>query len=552
MQDGARLKFSWHPLASLFRFTLLLLVCGTGAAAELRGHVSSREEGAMEGVLVSARPSGSPITVTVVSDAKGGFRFPEGSLPPGRHELSIRAVGYELEKPITVSQPEPTPIHLALRKAKDLAAQLTNTEWFISMPGTTEQKRPLIECMSCHTFERVLRTKYGAEPMFEVLKRMTTYANNSTLQKVQVRKVERKYEEQNLRRLAAYLATVNQSGGAWAYPLKTLPRPSGRATRVLITEYDMPRKAIAPHDVQIDADGMAWYSNFVENYLGRLDPKTGAHEEFAWPVIKPGAPAGALALSNDRDGNYWLAGMFQTGLVKFDVRKKAFEVFRLPAEMNNDASQQSMVMPREWHVDGKVWTNEVSKQALMRLDVKSGKYELFEPFKAMGGNHSPYGLVADAANNLFFMDFGGEAIGRIDAKTGKAMIYPTPTPRSRPRRTMMDGQGRVWFAEFAANKVAMFDPAKESFREWDAPTPHTYPYDVFVDRNGELWSGSMSSDRILRFDPASGKSVEYLLPRQTNVRRVFVDNRTRPVTFWVGSNHGASIIRLTPLDERLD
>ena len=552
MQDGARLKLSFHPLASLFRFTLLLLVCGTGAAAELRGHVSSREEGAMEGVLVSARPSGSPITVTVVSDAKGGFRFPEGSLPPGRHELSIRAVGYELEKPITVSQPEPTPVHLALRKAKDLAAQLTNTEWFISMPGTTEQKRPLIECMSCHTFERVLRTKYGAEPMFEVLKRMTTYANNSTLQKVQVRKVERKYEEQNLRRLAAYLATVNQSGGAWAYPLKTLPRPSGRATRVLITEYDMPRKTIAPHDVQIDADGMAWYSNFVENYLGRLDPKTGTHEEFAWPVIKPGAPAGALALSNDRDGNYWLAGMFQTGLVKFDVRKKAFEVFRLPAEMNNDASQQSMVMPREWHVDGKVWTNEVSKQALMRLDVKSGKYELFEPFKAMGGNHSPYGLVADAANNLFFMDFGGEAIGRIDAKTGKAMIYPTPTPRSRPRRTMMDGQGRVWFAEFAANKVAMFDPAKESFREWDAPTPHTYPYDVFVDRNGELWSGSMSSDRILRFDPASGKSVEYLLPRQTNVRRVFVDNRTRPVTFWVGSNHGASIIRLTPLDERLD
>ena len=552
MQDGARLKFSFHPLASLFRFTLLLLVCGTGAAAELRGHVSSREEGAMEGVLVSARPSGSPITVTVVSDAKGEFRFPEGSLPPGRHELSIRAVGYELEKPITVSQPEPTPVHLALRKAKDLAAQLTNTEWFISMPGTTEQKRPLIECMSCHTFERVLRTKYGAEPMFEVLKRMTTYANNSTLQKVQVRKVERKYEEQNLRRLAAYLATVNQSSGSWAYPLKTLPRPTGRATRVLITEYDMPRKTIAPHDVQIDADGMAWYSNFVENYLGRLDPKTGAHEEFAWPVIKPGAPAGALALSNDRDGNYWLAGMFQTGLVKFDVKARKFSVYPLPPEMDTDAAQQSMVMPREWHVDGKVWTNEVSKQALMRLDVKSGKYELFEPFKAMGGNHSPYGLVADAANNLFFMDFGGEAIGRIDAKTGKAMIYPTPTPRSRPRRTMMDGQGRVWFAEFAANKVAMFDPAKESFREWDAPTPHTYPYDVFVDRNGELWSGSMSSDRILRFDPASGKSVEYLLPRQTNVRRVFVDNRTRPVTFWVGSNHGASIIRLTPLDERLD
>ena len=538
MQDGARLK-------SPFRFTLLLLVCGTAAAAELRGHVSSREEGAMEGVLVSARKPDSPITVTVVSDAKGEFRFPAGSLPSGRHELSIRAVGYELERAATGDDGS---AELALRKSKDLAAQLTNTEWFMSMPGTAEQKRPLIECMSCHTFERIARTKYGPDQMFEVLKRMTTYANNSTMQKVQVRKVERKYEEQNLRRLAAYLATVNLSSGAWAYPLKTLPRPSGKATRVVITEYDMPRRTIAPHDVQIDAQGMVWYSNFVENYLGRLDPKTGAHEEFAWPVVKPGAPTGALALSSDRDGNFWLAGMFQTGVVKFDVRKKAFQVFRLPDEMNNDASQQSMVMPAQSQVDGKVWTNEVSKQALMRLDTKTGKYELFEPFKMMGGSHSPYGLVADAANNLFFMDFGGEAIGRIDAKTGQASIYPTPTPRSRPRRTMMDAQGRVWFAEFAANKVAMFDPAKESFREWDAPTPHTYPYDVFVDRNGELWSGSMSSDRILRFDPATGKSVEYLLPRQTNIRRVFVDNSTTPVTFWVGSNHGASIIRLQPLD----
>ena len=113
---------------------------------------------------------------------------------------------------------------------------------------------------------------------------------------------------------------------------------------------------------------------------------------------------------------------------------------------------------------------------------------------------------------------------------------------------MIDDKGRIWFAEFAANKVAMFDPKEESFREWDAPTPYTYPYDVFVDRNGELWSGSMSSDRILRFDPARGTSVEYLLPRQTNVRRVFVDNTTTPVTFWVGNNHGASIIKLEPLD----
>jgi streptogramin lyase len=527
------------------------LVCAQTPAPTLEGRVTSTEEGPMEGVLVSARKAGSAITFTVVSDESGRFSFPPGKLAPGRHALAIRAVGYELSGPPEVNlAPQRTArLEIVLRKTPDLAPQLSNTEWFTSMPGSAEQKRPLIECMSCHTFERIARTKYNGEEMLPVLKRMAKYANNTTMQRVQVRAVDRKVDEEGLRRLAGYLATVNLSSGpARPYELKTLARPAGRATRVVITEYDLPRRTIAPHDVLIDAAGMAWYSNFAENTLGRLDPGTGAHAEFAYPVIKPGAPTGALALEPDNEGNWWLATMFQTGLVKFDVKTLAFRVFRLPPEMNTDASQQSMVQPRRSHIDGKVWTNEVSKQSLMRLDIATGKYELIDPFRQLAGNHTPYGLTADAANNLFFMDFGGEAIGRVDARTSQSVLYPTPTKRSRPRRTMMDPQGRVWFAEFAANKIGMFDPAKEAFREWDAPTPHTYPYDVFLDRNGELWSGSMSSDRILRLDPEKGTSVEYLLPRQTNIRRVFVDNSTTPVTFWVGSNHGASIISLQALD----
>jgi virginiamycin B lyase len=521
----------------------LLLVAGSALA--LDGRVASPDAPAMEGVLVSARKVGSPVTATVVTNSQGVFAFP--ALEQGRYALSIRAVGYELEGD-TQADAGARGVELRLKKAADLAAQLTNTEWFMSMPGTPEQKRPLIECMSCHTFERIARTRYTAEQMLGVLKRMTTYANNSTMQRVQVRKVERKYDEPTFRKLATYLATVNQSSGAWSYALSTLPRPSGRATRVVITEYDLPRRTIAPHDVRTDASGAVWYSNFVENYLGRLDPRTGAHKEFAYPVVKQGAPLGSLAMEADADGNLWLAAMFQSGLFRFDVQRQRFEYFPLPAEMSNDASQQSMVMPTHWKVDGKVWTNEVSRQAILRLDLKSGTYELFDPFKGMPHSHSPYGLVADRSNNLYFMDFADESIGRVDARTGEMALYATPTPRSRPRRAMMDRQGRVWFAEFAANKVAVFDPAAQSFREWDVPTPHTYPYDVYVDKNGELWSGSMSSDRILRFDPRTGSSVEYLLPRQTNVRRVFVDDSKTPVTFWVGSNHGASIIRLQPLD----
>ena len=52
---------------------------------------------------------------------------------------------------------------------------------------------------------------------------------------------------------------------------------------------------------------------------------------------------------------------------------------------------------------------------------------------------------------------------------------------------------------------------------------------------------------MVRLDTKSGKMTEYLLPRPTNIRRVFVqEGGPRPV-LWVGSNHGASIVRVEPL-----
>src|SRR5438552_11643955 len=57
------------------------------------------------------------------------------------------------------------------------------------------------------------------------------------------------------------------------FPYTTLFR-SGRATRVIITEYDLPRKTIQPHDVILDDNGIVWFSHFAEQFLGRFDPKT--------------------------------------------------------------------------------------------------------------------------------------------------------------------------------------------------------------------------------------------------------------------------------------
>jgi streptogramin lyase len=356
---------------------------------------------------------------------------------------------------------------------------------------------------------------------------------------------ERQREAQ--RRQSQYLSRVNLSSGAtWSYAFKTLPRPKDSATRVMYTEYGLPQKTRQPHDVIVDSAGLVWYASFGEQILGKLDPRTGKITEYEVPLLKPGAPTGILGMRFDEDENLWLALQFQGGIAKFDKKTERFQTWSLPPELNGDHVQINQVSPGRHHVDGKVWLQDAGTYTVLRLDIRSGKFEVFEPYKIPRPN--VYDVIPDSRNNGYFLPLGSEEIGRIDAKTGNITMYKTPTPGSGPRRGMMDAQERLWFGENRADRVGMFDTGTKRFQEWPAPTPGAWPYDVTVDRNGDVWSGGEYNDRILRLDPKTARFTEYLLPGHTNVRRVFVDNSTTPVTFWVGNNHGASIIKLEPLD----
>jgi len=522
------------------------------AAAFLAGQVTSAEEGIMEGVVVSATRAGSSITLSVVSDRQGNFTFPAERLVPGQYALRIRAIGYELDGPDRVEvSAAGVPVLLTLTKTKDLPGQLSNGEWLASFPGTPQQKAFMDRCTSCHTYERIAKSSHDTEAWIAVLLRMAGYAPGTTPAMPQVRKVARaETSVERLRRRAEYLATINLSKTPqWEYPLKTLPRLKGRSTKVVITEYALPRANAMPHDVVVDERGMAWYTDFGQQILGRLNPTTGEVVEYAVPILKPDYPTGLLDIEI-KDGTIWVGLMLQAGVARFDRKTETFTMFPLPPDIDNPTAQVTMVAPTASQVDGKVWMNGVGIPGVHRMDLATRTFETFAPFKDLprGAERSVYGIKADSQNNLYFMDYSSEYIGRIDAKTGKTGFYRTPTPSSNPRRGHMDAQDQLWFAEYRANKLAMLDTKTEKFTEWRVPTPYTFPYDVMPDRNGELWTAGMSNDRVVRLDPRTGQAIEYQLPQTTNVRRVWVDNSTTPVTFWVGSNHGASIVKVEPLD----
>jgi virginiamycin B lyase len=522
----------------------------------LKGVVSSDRDGAMEGVIVSAKRVGSTITVSVVSGANGAYSFPAGRLEAGPYELRIRAAGYDSDGPgeVSLAQGETTTADIKLKPVERSLSQITNAEWIASAPGEFEIKRLLLNCTDCHSVQRIFESRHSPAEFLKVFDRMGGYyPGASDMQPQRLNGAHRRpaVPAGMEQKFADYLASINLFGREkHTYDVIMFPRPTGRATKVIITEYELPRKEIQPHDVIVDPDGMVWYSHFGEQSLSKMDPKTGKTTDYPIPVQKPGSPVGTLDLELDQDGNIWIGLMYQTGMAKFDRKTHSFRIYPIPAEWQTDATQQSHFSVAASKIDGKAWVKNTDGSQVYRLDVATGKYENLGGFREPQTNRpiAIYGIYADQQNNAYILEFRFGGIGKIDARTGKLAFYPTPTSSSRARRGRVDHENRLWFAEYGSNGVAMFDPLTEKISEWKKPLPWESPYDVVLDRHGEAWEVNEASDRVGRLDPKTGEWINYLLPRYANIRRAFVDDRTAPSKIWIGNNLGAAIIMVEPLD----
>ncbi|HXJ01874.1 MAG TPA: carboxypeptidase regulatory-like domain-containing protein [Micropepsaceae bacterium] len=543
-------------LLSAVAAAALLNVAGASAqtGAAITGTVSSAQEGNMEGVIVTAKKDGAHIAISVVSDDKGHYAFPADRLEPGHYNIKIRAIGYipSTRFATDVAAGKTASLDLKLNKTDNIAAQLTSAEWLASMPGTDDQKAFLQDCTTCHTLIRPLSSGFTAEDFMQVIPRMGTYAPGSQPQRPQKllpgpRGNRGIVDATKVKAAAEYLASVNLSTSeTYKYPLQTFPRPTGRATHVIYTTYDLARPEAMPHDV-IYLNGKIWYTDFGSQFVGEMDPKTGKIVDHPIPVLKPDEPKGVLELKPDQDGNLWASMMYQGGIARIDAKTGDVKTYKVPDQWQGPNTQESMVSPEHWHVDGYVWTNNQEDHSILRVNVKTGEWENLGVLKdPKGRTINGYDIPTDEQNNLYLLEFGGTKIGKIDAKTKTLQTWDPDLPHARPRRGHFDENGTLWYAEYGSNAVGRFDPKTQTITEWQMQVKWQMPYDALATKKGDVYTGSVMSDRVVRLDPKTGQQIVYLMPASTNIRRVNFDEEHGAL--WVGSNHGNAIVKMEPLD----
>jgi len=552
----------WFVVAVAILADLGCSQTGKSAEAMLQGVVRSKDAGLMEGVLVSARREGSTSTVTVVSDNQGRYRFPAGKLLPGKHDLSTWAVGFEsLEKSgVEVLPTKTATMDFLIEKQQDknkFALQLSHTEWELTLGSPQILGSPgAASCAGCHLIGRIMVKKQTASEWEQVISRMKNHGEGSAFRRggivVAVPPEQSRVADIPLtpvdRALAQYLAAVAGSERLSGLPFKTLPRPTGAGTQVILTSYDLARQDSGPHDVAIDAEGMIWHSEVARPYLGKLNPRTGETKLYRVPEVYPGFLPGTFDVDIDQEGNPWFGMIRGGGIGRLDKKTEQVTVWRLEPEF---LSSGQFVAPTP---DGRIWFADSGstnpKKNVHRLDPRTGVIEDFGPLPDKE-NHSFYDITADSKGNAYFAGLRGNTFGKVDAQTGQITYYPPPTPNSGPRRIQVDGRDRIWFAEFLANKVAMFDPATEKFQEWPLPSPNPGPYFVAPDKNGEMaWIAGNNDDRIYRFNPQTGQFVAYAWPRAfPNVQRLVADHSAKVPTVWVAEDNYGMATKLEILED---
>jgi len=535
-----------------------LVTADIQSPAALTGKVTSQTEGAMEGVIVGAQKVGSTITTWVVSDAQGQYSFPRERLQPGKYAISVRAAGYEVPKTSVEVAAQPTRLDLQLNKvtsATRLALQLSNAEWLMNVPGTREQKTLLGGCVTCHTLQRVLFSRFPGDDMAEVVQRMSLHTNNSSPMHPWMRPVDLSLRPPSAGQtaLGKYLASINLSAqDSFAFPLQTLRRPKGKATQVIYTVYDLPRPDASPHDEVFDAEGNVWYSDFNSQFIGKLDPKTGKVVEYPVPQNRFGQIAqGGLQIDIDREGRIYYGNMSQMQIVRFDPKTAKIETFRPPIrESELGDGHLTMIDPAFQQVDGYIWANVAftSSEAggTWHIDLATNTWTRVT-YPPGSPPAQAYDVVADSKNNIYGMQMNNDKLWMTDGKTLKTIWYEFPTKGAGCRRGHIDSQDRLWCGIFNGNGLAMFDPKTQKISEWKMPTAWTRPYDAQFDDKTYVWTAGMDNDLAVRLNTQTGEFTEYLLPHETNVRHVEVQKSGSLSSLWLGDQHGGTLIRIEPL-----
>ena len=506
--------------------------------ASISGVVKDPSGAPFRGAFVRAQNQQSKISVNVLTDAQGRYRIQ--NLPPGEYQLRVTATGFKADprNGVKLAAGDVTSLDVALQQGTVRWSDLSLYQGKTLMPEGKGKEILTGQCFACHGFQtRMAGVTRDHDGWTQAVTYMLTTRHA---------RLGNHINDQDGAILATYLddafgAEAKLPKSPTAMPgYKATVRPvSDEGLKITYVEYEMPGPNRMPFSAAPDKQGKLWIPDMGSvNTLGRLDPSTGAIQEFTAPNT---FAAGIHSAIPAPDGSVWISEQAANKVGRWDPQTKLIteyqDTYKKGLEGYEDGGSKHTV-----RVDskGRVWGTAV----FANLTVYDPKNNEFSHFPDV---FSPYGVELDKSGNVWFAEFYPEGkIGMVDANTGKVTKWAPPTKGGWPRRIEIDDDGMVWFAEYQGGRIDRFDPKTQTFKEYTLPGPRATPYALGIDRNHNIWYSSDEMDVIARLDPKTGKVTEFPYAHSENMmKEFFLDAQGR---MWYGSAPNNEVGYFVPSD----
>ncbi len=147
---------------------------------------------------------------------------------------------------------------------------------------------------------------------------------------------------------------------------------------------------------------------------------------------------------------------------------------------------------------GVAWFTSLFLGTVSSFNPATGETKHYKP----EGAPSTRGIVLDSQDNVWFNNYHGHRLGRLDPKTGVIKQYELPTKRATGYSLMYDkSRGYLWLADMNGNNITRFDPKTEEFVEYPMPTHMAIPRFISVASDGKVWFTEQWQGRIGVLDP---------------------------------------------------
>lgn len=269
------------------------------------------------------------------------------------------------------------------------------------------------------------------------------------------------------------------------------------------------------HDVGFDKDGYVWVTNVRdEGALTRIDPRTGAYQDYATPN-KGWMPHG---IAVDKDSTVWFAGL-RAGLGHFDPVSGKFDIY---GKISKDNGALSVILDSK----GNAYWTDIRVNEIGRWDRQTNTWKTYA---SPSSEASPYGIVVDHKDKVWYAEFHACAVVRFDPVTEQLRSYPSPSKPCTIRRPGVDSKNNIWYGIWDKGRLERLDPTTGEVQQFQVPIPFANPYDTWVGPGDIVWASS--DNYLIRLDPASGEMSYYPTPTRTDEPKITI---TRDGAVWWG------------------